>query len=144
MQNSSIVHFIVRKEDGYIDHEVSALKFSRELKLYMKSSYVNKEEIKTKINEIFDKTPGITISRFKTYLLGKLNISVHNIKNVETAISEVLKDMSGEWESGAELYTAKGLYGGTFRWKDANEDKIQASIKRVKEAAQELAFKTSQ
>lgn len=128
-----ITHFIVENEDGSINHEVSKIKFSRELKQYIKSSYVNKEEIKLKIHEIFDKTPGITISKFKSYLLGKLNISPNNIKVAEIAIAEVLKDMSGEWESGAELYTGKGVNGGTFRWKDANDSKVQASIERVKE-----------
>lgn len=94
---------------------------------------MNKEEVKSKIHEIFDKTPGITISKFKSYLLGKLNVSVRNLKVAEATIAEVIKDMSGEWESGAELYTGKGVNGGTFRWKDASDAKVQASIERVKE-----------
>lgn len=46
------------------------------------------------MNECFDKTPGITIAKFKAHMLGKLQASLSNFTAYDKAISEVLKSNS--------------------------------------------------
>jgi hypothetical protein len=143
MKKQELESFVVRNTDGTINHEVSALNFIRELKVYEKTSFINKEDILAKMNECFDKTPGITIAKFKAHMLSKLHVSLSNFTAYDKAISEVLKSNSGEWETGAMFYTSPGVNGGTFRWSDANNSKIDASIARVKKAKEEVEIKKS-